>query len=228
MSPFAELLYDISGSDWFKGESAPLKATYHEGDVESRVVIVAGTNASGKSLVLKVLSAWLHQDKIEPITVSMKFRAGHEVYGPQRVMMFGSEDDESTGVISTSAIKTAFVTARGRNSAHYVLLDEPDIGLSEEYAVPLGRFIGQFSADPGAHTQGMAIVSHSKPLIKGVLREVKLRPHFIHMDGMTNLDDWLASNNERTIEELEALSKKGIDQYRAINTFLKERKKRND
>jgi energy-coupling factor transporter ATP-binding protein EcfA2 len=226
MNETVTLLKDLVGSDWFRDETSPLKATLHEGDAESHVVVVAGTNASGKSLLLKILANWLRDDKIEPITVSMKYRAGHDVYGPQRLMMFGSEDDESTGVISTSAIKTAFRTARGRDSAHWLLLDEPDIGLSEEYAIPLGRFIGQFASDCGANTKGVAIVSHSKPLIGGMLREMKLRPHFIHVDGTANLGDWLAIKNERTIEELEALSTKGIERYRTIQAFLAARKKR--
>lgn len=216
-----ELVEEVFEGSWFTAKEAPLVGTFHPGDDNSNVIIVSGTNSSGKSMVLKIFSAILALDEIEPIQVSMRYRAGHEVSGIQRAMMFGSEDDESTGVISIAAMETAIRTANGRNKEHWILFDEPDIGLSEEYAIPMGRKIGLTAAKLPKHTQGVVIVSHSKPLIKGLLRELGYQPHFLHLASTNALNEWLNTSTERTLEELDELSASAHKKYLEIHKFLK-------
>lgn len=222
MNPALQLVNTIFETTWF-GDDAPLQASFHPGDEDSKVIIVGGTNASGKSMVIKILSAVMGRDKVEPIQVSMRYRAGMEVPGFQRAMMFGSEDDESTGVISAQAIQGAIRTAQSRTAPHWVMFDEPDIGLAEEYAIPMGRLIGRFTGSPGEFTEGLAIVSHSKPLISGLLKEVALKPHFLHLDSEENLEQWLSTKSERTVDELYELGTKGITRWRQIQAYLKDK-----
>lgn len=221
MNTVKKLTQEVVDCAWFAGEDAPLSATFYAGADESPILVIAGSNASGKSMSVKILAAFLHEEKIEPIQVSMRYRAGHNVSGIQRVMMFGSEDDESTGVISTSAVTTAFSTAKSREKPHWVMFDEPDIGLAEEYAIPMGRFIARHAKEKSDLTQGIVLVTHSKALISGLMRELSCQPHFLHMDGNGDLNTWLTTSTERSIEELESLRAKGRERWRNIEKFLK-------
>jgi energy-coupling factor transporter ATP-binding protein EcfA2 len=212
----------IMASRYFVGSSAPLSATFHRASDDCNAVVIAGPNASGKSFMVRLIAAWLQNKevpKVEPIQVSMRYRAGNDVYGPQRVMMFGSEDDNSTGVNSVSGLMGAIRTSRGRDSSHYVLFDEPDIGLAEEYAIPAGRHIGQFTADKPEHCGGVALISHSKPLIRGFVDGLDQTPHFLHMDGELTFEEWLSTTGERSFEELQSLSSRSVERWRKINAL---------
>jgi hypothetical protein len=168
------------------------------------------------------MAAWLQNKevpKVEPIQVSMRYRAGNEVSGFQRVAMFGSEDDDSTGVNSVNAMLKALNTSRARDNPHCVLFDEPDIGLAEEYAIPAGRHIGQFTADKPEHCGGVALISHSKPLIRGFVDGLGQTPHFLHMDGELTFEQWLNTTSERSFEELQSLSSRNVERWRKINAL---------
>ena len=219
MKSIQAVIEHILATRYFVGDSAPLKATFHRSSADCPALIIGGPNASGKSFMVRLISAWLqHKEspKVETIQVSMRYRAGNEVYGPQRVMMFGSEDDNSTGVNSVSGIFGAIRTSNGRTSPHMVVFDEPDIGLAEEYAIPAGRHIGEFAAKKPEHCGGVGVISHSKPLIRGFLDGLGQTPHFLHMDGTLNLEQWLAASNERSFEELQSLSSRSVERYRKI------------
>jgi energy-coupling factor transporter ATP-binding protein EcfA2 len=212
----------IMATRYFVGSSAPLSATFHRASDDCNAVVIAGPNASGKSFMVRLIAAWLQNKetpKVEPIQVSMRYRAGNDVYGPQRVMMFGSEDDNSTGVNSVSALMGAMRTSRGRENPHYVLFDEPDIGLAEEYAIPAGRHIGQFVVDKPEHCGGVALISHSKPLIRGFVAGLGHTPHFLHMDGELSFEQWLNTSSQRSFEELQSLSSRSVERWRKINAL---------
>jgi hypothetical protein len=179
------------------------------------VTLVAGDNASGKSLLIRVLASWLNDKKVEPIQVSMRYRTAS---GMHRAFMFGDEQEDSTGNVSLRAIRGALGTAEKRESPCWVLLDEPDTGLSEGYAEAFGTWLSAFGNRlPLNQCRGLVIVTHSRALLSGLVNNLELVPHFVCFDQPAmSLQDWLKPKPPRTVEELLALPERSVATFRKI------------
>lgn len=210
---------------FFNGADAPLKAHLSEGDPASKVVLVAGGNASGKSFSIAVMASFLNGEtpKVEPLQVSMKYRT---IPGFHRALMFGPLGDtqSSTGAISVTALKGALKTARGRDTPCWLLLDEPDTGLSEDFTPAMGEYVATAANEGlGDNCQALVVVTHSRALLKEMTAVLALRPHFVHVDDHPlSLEDWLSTQRRRTVAELEALPTVTIERFRALNKILKD------
>jgi energy-coupling factor transporter ATP-binding protein EcfA2 len=220
-----ELIRDVFiDNTYFNGDGAPLKAHLTEGDPASKVLLIAGANASGKSFGITVLASCLNgaTPKVEPIQVSMKYRTKE---GMHRCFMFGPLGDQrdSTGSISLAAVRGGLRTAQGRDRPCWLMLDEPDTGLSEEFTPAMGEYLATAANEGlGEHCQALVVVSHSRALLKEMAATLTLRPHFVHVDEQPlELEGWLASSRRRTVAELEALPSISTERYRAINKILK-------
>lgn len=209
---------------FFNGADAPLKAHLSEGDPASKVLLVAGGNASGKSFSIAVMASFLNGEtpKVEPLQVSMKYRT---IPGFHRALMFGPLGDtqSSTGAISFTAIKGALKTSRGRDTPCWLLLDEPDTGLSEDFTPAMGEYLATAANEGlGDNCHALVTVTHSRALIKEMLAVLNLRPHFVHVDeDPLTLDEWLTSGRRRTVAELEALPSLTMERFRALSKILK-------
>lgn len=217
-------LFDAEGV-LYNGEKTPLRAHLTEGDPDSQVLVMTGSNASGKSFAVKVLAAWLSNEKpkVEAIQVSMKYRTAP---GMHRAFMFGALGDEldSTGSISTGVVNGALKTARGRDTPCWVMLDEPDTGLSDDFCPAMGEYIAQaVNGGLGKKCQGLVVVTHSKSLVQAMAETLEKKPHFVHLDEQPlTLEGWLASSRRRTVAELVSLPQKSVETYRALNKTLKD------
>jgi len=185
------------------------------------VLVVTGDNASGKSFFCKYLRAVLNAEKdtlgrIEVMDGGMhrRTRAGIE-----RALMYGDEDRESTGDLSLGFVLTALRTCRGREHAHILSLDEPDVGLSEGYQTALGDLLYGFADELPAHTAGLVVVTHSRPIVE---RLIRLEPHLVRIgeDQRTTVE-WLDQGPlARTIEELQSLHAQSARKTRAIQKII--------
>lgn len=215
-------LSDAMDSQLFT-DGQPFKGSLALGAEDSRVAIVAGPNASGKSLLVRLLAAWLTTDKIEPLQVSMRYRT---MAGMHRVFMFGSDEDQSTGATSLHAVLGATRASRDREDKHWVMLDEPDVGLSADYAAAMGEYLAQYGNDQPERSKGLLVVTHSQPLVMSLLQNLKLRPHFIHLGEPQSVEEWLHHPcSSRTVDELLNLDKLGHDRWRQVEAQLKKNKK---
>jgi hypothetical protein len=118
-----ELVRD--GEDLF-GEAGPCPVLVEPG-TDPRLLLVTGGNAGGKSLVCRFLDAKSRDEsgkRVEFMRVGMGLRTQS---GIQRAMMFGDEERESTGRISSDAVVGGMETCRRRDTPHILCLDEPDI-----------------------------------------------------------------------------------------------------
>lgn len=219
MNSIQHVIESVLATKFFTGDEAPLSATFHSGSPDSSALVIAGANASGKSYMVRLIASWLRvkeAPKVEPIQVSMRYRAGLSVSGFQRTMMFGNEDDSSTGDNSISAIFGAMRTSESRDTPHYVMFDEPDIGLAEEYAIPAGQHIGEFAAKPSDHRGGVVLISHSKPLVRAFINGLGHQPHFLCMEGTAALDEWLATTTVRSVADLQSLRDRARERWQKI------------
>ncbi len=159
--------------------SKAFPATYHRG--RGRLVAVTGDNASGKSLFAKLANAVLRKRKIEPMLVGMSLRAQG---GIMRAFVFGDEDTSSTGCNSVQSVLGGLRTARGRKYDHALLLDEPDVGLSEGWQSAVGELIAGFAADLPERTKMLMVVTHSRRLLEKL---APLEPHHVRFGDGLNL-----------------------------------------
>jgi hypothetical protein len=210
----------------FAKNGGPLVATFQEGHPESHVLLIAGDNASGKSLMIRMLASSLNEDKIEPLQVSMKYRT---MAGVHRAFMFGPLGDgkDSTGNISLAAIRGALGAAENRNSPCWVMLDEPDTGLADGYCAAMGTYLANFgNRVPLNACQGMSVVTHSRKLVSSMLFTLEKTPHFLCFSDYKDQEDllqaWLEDERDRSIDDLLALSGSSTALFRSIEKKLNE------
>lgn len=162
---------------YFQGEDPAIP--YVRVDTKSRLVVVTGDNAGGKSFFRRLVRLVAKEKSVECIHLSMEARAGNSMmYGPARAMVYGDEAWQSTGTISTSTILTGIRTCEGRTSDHVIFWDEPDLGLSDAWAAGAGQKLAAFAQRAGEHTRGILIVTHRKALVQELL---PANPGYIHL-----------------------------------------------
>jgi hypothetical protein len=174
-------------------------------DVSSRSAVVFGDNASGKSLMLTVMRAFLgprEESGEETFSISMRTRTSSGM-GP--MFMYLDENYSSTGAGSMHAVMGAFHNARARKHPVWLMFDEPDIGLSDKFAAALGAYFAQEINTLPAHVKGVVIVTHSRPLLRRLLAKLDAPPHDVAMGPQQSLQQYLDADEEASVEELLAL-----------------------
>lgn len=209
----------LKRSPLFAANGGPLVASFEEGDPESRVLLIAGDNASGKSFLVRVLAAKLNDQKVEPVQVSMRYRT---MSGLHRAFMYGGGDaEDSSGNVSLIALRGALRTVEGRETPSWLMLDEPDTGLAEGYCGALGTYLADFgNRMPVSNCQGFTVVTHSRRLVSSMLFSLQKKPHFLcFSDYAANdlMEAWLEDARDRTVEELLGLGETSINRFRQIN-----------
>ncbi len=209
------------------GPTGPCPITVEPGPRRD-LMLITGDNASGKSFVCKVMQEAAQPDRTVPVEerrglefmrVGMNLRAGGS---PMQRMMFGDEGRNSTGTISVRTIETGFRTSAERTHPHILCLDEPDIGLSEDYQHACGRMIAEFAATPAPHLVGLIVVTHSRPIAR-VIRE--LGPTALRLGSDAgSTGDWLDRPRPVTIESLRQLTDVARKRSQAINALMERRK----
>lgn len=203
-------------------EESPFSATMIDGD--PRLVLIVGENASGKSLAFRLLAQLAGSHDVLPITLSIRERTGVGTMGMERMrraMIFGEEDENSTGATSARVIQSGFHNVE-REKPSILGLDEPEIGLSDGYAEALGEFIGASTAKAGPNCCGVIVVTHSRRLVEGLVRGLGSEPTLIDMSSThATVADWISTTEKRSVEELLALPETGLDRWRQVNKLLK-------
>src|SRR5579883_864579 len=79
-----------------------IRCSYEPG--ESKLVVVTGENATGKSFLRRVIHSALQQNEIELIALSMELRT--RVGDIRKAFIYGDEGNSSTGQISGRTVTT--------------------------------------------------------------------------------------------------------------------------
>ncbi len=206
---------------WTHAE-CPFQMRLHEADPS--LLVIAGPNASGKSLFFQFMAAWSKDDAL-PVTISIRERTGSGLYesaSMRRAFMFGNEGEQSTGACSVKVTLTGFKNVIDRKAV--LMLDEPDMGLSEDYAHAFGRLIAQehekARAAGGENYRGLVMVTHSRSLVTGLLEE-GAKPSFLAAGMESSLAQWLEQRPHRSLEELLALDQVSLARWRTTNRLFK-------
>lgn len=177
-------LSDLEACGWV-GKEPVLPSFYVPGD--GRLLLVLGDNATGKSVVRSCISLLCRETGIEVMPLSM---AGRASGGMERAFVYGDESWRSTGELSASTVLAGISTCRSRNNPHVIIWDEPDIGMSDEFAKATGVKICRFAQKPPEHTVAIVVSSHSRSLVRELLLAT---PHYLCMglNPPPTLTEWL-------------------------------------
>ena len=197
--------------------------SYHLEAGDARVVVLAGDNASGKSLLAQAVAACAYKHhQIEPMVASMATRAGG---GMGAAMVYGSEGHSATNILSVAAARTALTSIPGRLKFHHAalaILDEPDIGLSEGYAQAFGQVLAEhIKALPDANW-AVLLITHSRPLVRSLVEHLGVRPTFVHAGPKSTLEHWLTHVPQHSVEELLSLQEQGHVRFRQVRGLMDE------
>lgn len=204
----------------------PFSAWVSDGD--ERIVLVVGSNASGKSLFVQVMASIGRKAPFNwpPVSVSIRERTGSgmsDMAAMRRSMMFGDETKQSTGATSVRVTETAFKNIwNGEDQPRLLILDEPDMGLSEDFAHAMGQLIGtrtQEQFPEGKPRSGVVVVTHSRSLVRGLIAS-GMRPSFVSMEVSQSLDEWLSEPKVRSLDELLALPSAAHQRRRTVMQLL--------
>ena len=219
-----------------KGET-PIPFIWTPGSWDSKVVLVLGPNAGGKSFFRKIISMLTaRKTRDDPkggpfqihenIALSMAGRAGG---GIMSSMVYGDEGWRSTGENSAHTVITSLSTLRGRRHPVIVHWDEPDIGMSPDCSAGVGQVIREFADDLPPQVQAMFLTSHSAALVAQVA-QVKATPHYVYLGDSTgpqSVQEWLTqmTNPFPTPVSPQELGDRSHARFKLIQEVLDRKKK---
>jgi hypothetical protein len=149
------------------------------------MLVVTGENASGKSIFRRALTQHAQSQGIFVMHLSPEGKARGGIVG---AVIYGTEEYQSTGVNSSATILKALATAKGEEREHIIIFDEPDTGLSDDYAAGAGLAIREFCENSTDHTLLVVVISHRRSLVREL---EKAQPHHLSFGLNENLNDWL-------------------------------------
>lgn len=193
-----------------------LEIAQQEAVNNSRILLVAGDNASGKSLLVEYFRSYSkYHHGTTSISISIRERTGSglsDMAGMRRTMIFGDESEQSTGATSVSVLQAAFHnldswTQSGKKVV--MVLDEPELGLSDAYAHAMGLLIAKRMSEINSPEANLVVVTHSKGLAQGLAQGLGYPVPFIHMNEKLAMSDWLERQSIKSVQELVDLKEAG-------------------
>lgn len=183
----------------------------------AKLVLVTGPNASGKSLLRRYFSSALRKLGIECLHISQEGRA---TGGIERAFIYGAEDYQATSEISARSVMGAFRTSKAREHSHAIILDEPEIGLSDESQTGMAQFILEQVSEDTPLLLTVIIMTHSRVLISALKDMGACK--FICLGGQyQTADEWL--NREIKPISLADLREQSVSTYRRIADILNDK-----
>jgi hypothetical protein len=213
---------EFSTMEEFDGQREELLPFLLEPGTRRDILVISGENAGGKSLAISIINqlgrTFAEQDglKLEVMDVGMSARTTSDI---MRSFVFGDENTDSTGNISIKVIQGGVSTSRERKNFHYLILDEPDIGVGEGYHKAMGQYLASYAVDLPKNCLGFVVASHSRRLVNELIAMgasslrvgADLRP----------VRTWIEKGDiEKSVEDLLALKDIAIKRFRDVRSML--------
>ena len=184
---------------------------------KSKILVVYGDNATGKSLISKLLEQILKQDKIAVRNACVRNRTSS---GIEKAMIYGDEATQSTGATSFNVIKLCLNSCLKDTKESVAILDEPDLGLSSRFSKSLAQFIMSYTKEMN-NEQFVVITSHNKDFIQQLINDSENGVSSFGINTEQNLQDFINNDDIASIEELENRGSFGHKRWLAIENSLK-------
>lgn len=180
--------------------------------------VCLGENASGKSFFRRIVTAIAHEAKVEAMPISMEGRG--DSFGGLRGMVYGDESWQSTGENSSHTVLCGIRTCEERKTPHVIFWDEPDLGLSDDWAAGMGVALREFAENLPATTYGSLVVTHSRALVRELL---PAEPHYLYFGSTeppATLAEWVDAKPKA--RDLKALGEESHRRFKLIQKILDE------
>lgn len=188
----------------------------------NKITILTGSNGSGKSLIRKQICFRL----AKKLKISDYRKLVAEVSMQKRTESVAEWDALSTCMHDLSWMPTSCSTFGLINdmfqvflkedaSKRYLVIDEPEIGMSKETQLGFVSYLVNKIPDILRYTYGLLIITHSEVLVDAL----KDKAEFFNIDKDCTADEWL--HREIVPVNLEELEKKSGELYHAILDYSK-------
>jgi hypothetical protein len=213
---------EFSELEDFKDEATEIIPSFLEEGTRRDVLVVTGENAAGKSLAFMLINQlgrnFAKEDKIalEVMDIGMGRRT---TSGVTKAFMFGDENIDSTGNISIKVMQTAVSTSKNQTNFHYLMLDEPDIGVGEGYHNAIGKFLSNFANDMPEKCLGLVVATHSRRIAEKLL---DAGASSLRLGGdLRPVREWVRNGDiEKSLEDLINLKDVSGHRFRAVSRML--------
>jgi hypothetical protein len=165
---FSSLLNTVRAAEVFKDPDSPLADRLHvvsnkQRMHDSKLALVVGNNSSGKSLLRRELQAACNDVDLETLDLSMELRSHEDA--ELRGEYYGNEEILSTGVISISSVLRLIGASKNEKRKHVIILDEPDVGLSDEVAAGVALELVSFLQEAPSKLVGVLLITHRRAML---------------------------------------------------------------
>lgn len=169
----------------------------------NKVTILTGGNGGGKSMVRKQLGLICASQGIKSFSCCMDKRAGFD--SDRAGFMVFDRDCEwlPTSINTFNSVENFYA-----KEDLYVILDEIEIGMSEESQYGIALYINKHLDEFKQKNRGMLIITHSRWLVRNIDAD-----EFINIDGMTK-EEWL--NREIIPTDFDELDKQSSKLFHAL------------
>jgi hypothetical protein len=202
----AEVWKSWDYGDHAEEKQSVLPSLFEEG-TNPRLLLISGENAGGKSLAVAILRrvsnelAGIEGGHLEVMDIGMNRRVAA---GIERSFIFGHEATESTGNVSIRTAIKGIENSRSRDNPHWLILDEPDIGVGDGYHRAIGQYLADFASSLHPACMGLAVVTHSRDIAREIMNagasSLRVGP------DLRPVQDWLANGDRpKSVEDLMAL-----------------------
>ena len=180
-----------------------------------KLIVLTGGNATGKSLIRKVL--WQSLKELKP--------DGRKpgCYTADTSMERRTNSNAAYGALSSMFCDVGWV-ATSENSIHnvesvmdlddrFIVLDEPEVGCSLELQAGLADYINKRKQEVLEKNLGLLVITHSKPLVERLDMD-----EFFNMEGMTK-EEWL--NREIVPIDIEQFKNEANETFEFMQDVIK-------
>ena len=177
----------------------------------NKKIVLTGNNGSGKSLLRKVIGNRVQRElngKLKSISMEMR-TSSNAAWGALSSAMHDNEWS-ATSQNTYSLLKGVINALKSDDSTKYLVLDEYEIGCSEETTLALTNYLNQELKDVEI---GCLIITHSKIVVENLIYD-----DFINIQEQTK-EEWL--NRKIIPTDLDKLDKN--DLFFALRDRLKEK-----
>jgi hypothetical protein len=221
MNNFYDVISGALSQRVFKSKESPFKVNYYNSE-KGKLLILTGDNAEGKSLYSRIFESYcIKFVKIECMRIGMDFRMEG---GVGSALIYGfSEHEASTGDNSIRSFLGGLNTCKNRDHRHFIVFDEPGIGVSEEYHGAMGQYLLEFMQKCPTNTQGVVISTHSREFVKPLLY---LKPMHLRFGDKKTLEEWVNENiKPHTVKKLLDFNHQSVLKLRAACEILESKQK---
>ena len=186
----------------------------------NKVTLLTGDNGSGKSLIRKQMFIRVQECFPKEVT---KARLPHVVKSVSMQLRtesraeFGALSDiahdcawNPTSIETYHLIKRLFNTAEQEDKKCYLIIDEPEIGMSLDSQYSISKYIRKRYEELEDKLYGLMIITHSEMLV----REFSDIAEFKNLDGYDTIEAWM--NRQLKLIDFEALADESHELFSAL------------